>query len=124
MIGHAVVEFPEQNVFGELPIIPTLLARKLKMKKWSNRHGRFYPETRELFNFLNFLAKRTAKKTVTSKVVTAKGIKPYYLDKKTQQKGFVLDYLWWSEPGGTLLAAESELSDSIQGMKHDFEKLL
>jgi hypothetical protein len=120
----AIIMFPERNIFGTLPIKPLLLVKALKAKRWSNREQRHYPPTSELFNFLNWMRRSSVNATVTSKVATAKGIKPFHYSKNKKHTAFVLDYLWWSKAGGTLLAAESELSSPLDDMKHDFEKLL
>jgi hypothetical protein len=112
------VRFPRKNIFGELPIDPIELAKKINSHRWSNSEMRHYPPTAELFGFLDSLRKK-ARKPIRSKVVTKEGIEAYY------EKGhrFVLDFLWWTSTG-TALAVESELSSTLKGMLHDFEKLL
>ena len=112
---------PKRNVYGKMPIEPINLVRRLN-KRWPRGKGRFYPETQDLFEFLERMGK-SLPSHIEGKVVTKKGFRAFYLDKKHRQKAFLLDYLWWSS-SGTLLAAESEFGYGIAGMQHDFEKLL
>jgi hypothetical protein len=122
-----LMKYPSKNVHGQFPIEPAELAHKLNDKRWSNSRTRHFPETQELFEFLQSLG-TAQRKQLKSKVVTAKGIGSasfFFLDKKKRRKAFLLDFLWWKEGWGTLLAAESELSATDKGsLAHDFEKLL
>src|SRR5437867_2246683 len=80
----ATIKFPPRNVFGRLPINPLRLATKLKTHRWSNRERRHYPETSELFAFLDGLG-RKAVPPVTSKEATARGIQPFHAHHKKRR---------------------------------------
>jgi hypothetical protein len=121
------VKLPQGNIFGEFVIDPLSMIKELN-KKWRNR--KTIPTTLELFLFLDRLGKTTTKRQVRSKAVTVKGLKTpakyssFYAHSKRKKRAFMLDLIWWKEGVGTLLAAESELHDTLDGIKHDFEKLL
>ena len=110
-----------RNVYGELPIHPVKLVRKLN-QRWPRGKGKFFPKTQQLFEYLESIGQCLPLR-LRRKVVTEKGLASFYLDKRKRRRAFLLDYLWWSHRG-TLLAAESELGEGISGMQHDFEKLL
>ena len=127
--------FPKGNVYGKLPITPLELIQSLDSRKFGKHELRFpnskryYPDTEDLFEYLNAVGEA---RHVDGKKVTAKGIKCFHLDKNAKRratgkhnKAFLLDYLWWKNGQGTLLAAESELSlYDEKSVRHDFEKIL
>lgn len=105
------------SVFGRLPVEPRKLIEELN-RKWCSKR----PQTKEVFRHL---ARVGRSRGLTSKGATGKELKSYYRGGSKTRREFLIDFLWWDQGFGTVLAAESELSDrTIRGLKHDFEKLL
>lgn len=117
-----------RTIYGKWPIEPNELARLINQKRWRRPRFPNCPGTQELFECLHAIG-GSLPQDLKSKVVTANGIGKigtFFNDKKKRgRRAFLLDFLWWREGYGTMLAAESELSAGDEkSLIHDFEKLL
>jgi hypothetical protein len=115
----------KHTLYGDLPVSPERLAEELD--KLANRNDE-RPGTLGLMRYLDQLGQEVTSRKIETKVETEEGLKDfasYFNDRENKRRAFLLDFLWWQEGLGTLLAVESEISDpSIKGLQHDFEKLL
>src|SRR5947209_416891 len=106
---------------GKSPISPSDLISRLHRHKLTDTRT----DTQELLRFLSDIGRAVH---VESRTETTSGLEDFsvfYNDPDRERKAFLLDFLWWKQGFGTLLAVESELSDKTEkGFQHDFEKLL
>jgi len=49
------MKFPDQNIFGKMPIKPEVLLSRLDQQKWQKKRNGYCPDTKELFRFLSSL---------------------------------------------------------------------
>ncbi|GAC1646497.1 MAG: hypothetical protein NVS9B15_04570 [Acidobacteriaceae bacterium] len=122
------MNFPKKNRYGSLPIEPVRLAQLLHQASDNKAL-----KTKKIFAILDKLREKALQQDVEPKVVRSKGIEDvskseltaFYSGNREKRRGeFLLDFLWWKESHGTLLAVDSEISAGTGGINHDFEKLL